>query len=652
MCGIAGVLDPQASTSRRDLKAMVQALVRSVAHRGPDASGYWIAESSGIALGHQRLSILDLSRTGDQPMASAGGRFVLTYNGEIYNYQRLRSDLEHRGAIFRGTSDTEVMVNGLEVWGPEETLARADGMFAFAAWDTLRRELVLARDRFGEKPLHWGWVKGSLLFSSELRGIAKVAGPLSIDPAAVADVIAHKCVQGSRTIYTGFEKLPPGHYAVVDASGRSRVSSYWSAVDVAMESVSRPLSLTMEDAAEELTEKLQRIVASRMVADVPVGAFLSGGVDSAGIVAFMRMATSRTVRTFTVGLDDQRFDESDAAALTARHLGTDHTPLRVTPAEILELVPTISEVYDEPFADSSQLPTHLVSALAVRDVKVALTGDGGDEIFGGYNRHVFGDQISAGHRLLGRSPRRYLGRLLLETPADRIEQRFRRMAPLLPARLRIRLPADKARKVGRLLSADDPAGIYRALVTDTLADHLLVRPTYEFRGSSPWGPQHDLSFSQRAMLSDTIGYLPDDILVKVDRAAMHVSLETRAPYLSPELFAWVWRLPERLRRKRGLGKLVLRRVVASHLGDVDLSEVKSGFGVPVGEWLRGPLRTWALDLLSSSDSPIAGLLDRQEVHRLWKQHDTAEADHTDVLWSLLMLHAWGQSAPAPLTVRG
>lgn len=640
MCGIAGVLDFSRSSPEQQLLSTARLMTDQLSHRGPDGDGYWADERAGVALGHRRLSIIDVSPSGAQPMTSPWGRFVLTFNGEIYNYRSLRDQLVRTGVRFRGTSDTEVLAAGIEEWGFEQALDRVDGMFAFAVWDRQEQELLLARDRFGEKPLYFGGIRSKFFFGSELRAIASVAGPLEIDPAAVADVVAHKCVQGDRTIYREFAKLEPGHFAVVGIDGRVRRSAYWSPLTVALNAMQRPYRGGELDAADELEELLARAVSSRMVADVPVGAFLSGGVDSAGIVAFMRDAASQAVRTYTVGLDDPRFDESEAATAVAERLGTDHTTLQVTSREAVDHVPRLALMYDEPFADSSMLPTHLVSALAVKDVKVALTGDGGDEVFGGYNRHVFGDRIARGHRLLPGAARRRLGKSLIEANPAMIERRFSQLSPLLPSRLHVRLPADKARKLGRLLSAEGDRGIYRSLVTDVAADRFMTVPSYVSRESVVWGLDGQLNFGRKAMLADTQDYLSSDVLVKVDRAAMAVSLETRAPFLSPDLFAWSWRLPQEYRASGGVGKRVLRAAVATRIDRSGLGVVKSGFGVPVGEWLRGPLRSWAGDALASSVGPIAPLLRTEEINALWTDHLAGRRDHTDVLWSLVMLKSW------------
>lgn len=617
-------------------------MVAALRHRGPDDEGIWADERQGIALGHRRLSIIDLSPAGHQPMLSPSGRFVLTYNGEIYNHVELRDSLERRGVRFRGSSDTEVLAAGLDVWGLQGTVTRSDGMFAFGVWDRRNRSLSLVRDRFGEKPLYWGWDRGRLLFGSELRALAAVSCGLQVDARAVADVVAHKCVQGTRTILEGFHKVPPAHILTTDGRSAPEPRCYWSATEVALDAMSRPLDIDEDEAASELTQHLERTVASRMVADVPVGVFLSGGIDSAGIVAFMVATSSLPVRTFTVGLDDDRFDESEVARSVAARLGTDHHPLRVRPAEVVDLVADLADVYDEPFGDSSQLPTLMVSALAVEDVKVALTGDGGDEIFGGYNRHVFGDRLTSICRVLPSRFRHLLGARLERAGQTELEAWFQRLSPWLPPRLRVRLPADKAHKLARVLRADDPAGVYEVLRTDAAADELLRWSSSGLRPAAPtWHAGNGVSFRQWAMLTDTLTYLPDDILVKVDRAAMSVSLETRAPYLDHHLFEWSWRLPSQLTVGAGIGKRILRRVVQDRVGGFRHPQVKSGFGIPVGTWLRGPLRPWAEDLLTPLFAERGdGMFRGDRLRRLWTDHVTGRSDNTDVLWNVLMLSSW------------
>lgn len=638
MCGIAGIFDPQRSTAPEALHHAVRSMSTALRHRGPDDSGDWVDASSGIALGHRRLSIIDLTTAGAQPMRSPSGRYMVSYNGEIYNYRQLRARLEQRGIAFAGSSDTEVLAAGLDLWGVQGSLPRLDGMYAFAVWDSQRNELTLVRDRFGEKPLYWGSVDQRLLFASELRAITAVAPGLDIDEQAVADVLAFKCVRAPRSIYRQIHKLLPGHYLTVNADGREALHGYWSATEVALEARRRPLELSEHEATEALTEHLDRTISSRIVSDVPLGAFLSGGIDSAGIVAFMMRAATGPVRTFSVGLDDPRFDESEQAAAVAKHLGAEHHALRVTPAEVLNLVPKVSEAYDEPFADSSQLPTLLVSAFAAKRVKVALTGDGGDEVFGGYNRHVYGDRLTSIHSMLPPRLRHSVGRRLQGLDPRSFERRFNQIAPLLPPRMRVRLPADKAHKLGRLLTARDRRDIYRALVTDPAAGALtdLDRASASASAHRFWSTGTDLKLSESAMLADTHGYLPDDILVKVDRAAMSVSLETRAPYLDHHLYEWAWRLPSDLRAGSGIGKRVLRNVVGEQLRGLDLSQVKSGFGVPVGEWLRGPLRPWAEDLMSEND----GYVDRSALRVLWRDHLAGRRDHTHELWSVLQFRSW------------
>lgn len=638
MCGVAGVLDPKQQTSHEALADVAARMADTLRHRGPNDGGTWVDADAGVAFGHRRLSVIDLSPTGAQPMVSPGGRYVVTYNGEIYNYRELREQLETVGVGFAGSCDTEILAGALDAWGLDKALERLDGMFAFGAWDREQRQLHLVRDRFGEKPLHYGWSAGRLLFASELRAVTAITGPLDIDTKAVVDVLTFKCVQAPRTIYREFTKVLPGQIVTFDADGRRHERRYWSASQVAFEAMQRPLQMELRDATDELTERLERTVQSRMVADVPLGAFLSGGIDSAVITALMVKTSSASVKTFTVGLDHSGYDESDQAAAVARHLGTEHYPLRVTPDDVMDLVPRVAEAYDEPFADSSQLPTLLVSSLASDHVKVALTGDGGDEVFGGYNRHVFGDRLVAAVEALPSGLTSGVGRWLQDRAPDRADALFERIAPVLPEQFRVRLPADKLHKVGRIFEAGSARGAYHSLVIDKTALRFGPATSSESPTTAEaWqNGAAKLRFSQRAMIADTQTYLPNDILVKVDRAAMAVSLETRAPFLDHHLYEWAWRLPHAVRVGSNHGKRVLRACASRELGPVELPTVKSGFGVPIGEWLRGPLRDWAGDLVNVEDDYV----DRDALRAVWSEHRDGRWDHTHALWSVLMLRSW------------
>ncbi|MEB3222880.1 MAG: asparagine synthase (glutamine-hydrolyzing), partial [Candidatus Sericytochromatia bacterium] len=540
MCGIVGVLGRHAGAEQ------VAAMAAHIAHRGPDGAGTWIDPEAGVALGHRRLAILDLTPGGAQPMASASGRLVIAFNGEIYNFQALREQLAGLGHAFRSTSDTEVLLTGLEQWGLEATLQRLVGMFAFACWDREARALWLARDRAGEKPLYYAWSNGTLLFGSELKALrAHPAFDDALDPDALAAMLRLNHVPAPRTIYRHAAKLPPGTCLVVrpgEAPGAP--VPYWSAISAARTARQQPWREGDAAAEEAVAALLGEVVAGQMLADVPLGAFLSGGIDSSLLVALMQAQHHEPVKTFTIGFPDAAYDESAAARAVARHLGTAHTEWIVTPEDALAVILRLPTLYDEPFADSSQLPTHLVAALARRHVTVALSGDGGDEVFGGYNRHVWGPRL---WRRLAPWPlgmRRGLARAVRAMPPGVWDGVLGAAGHLVPT-LRLRLPGEKVHKATRVLEAPSPDGLHQRLLAHWAAPEAMVCGA----GVAPPPEAQDWSgfdLAERFMLLDTLGYLPDDILVKVDRATMAVSLESRAPYLDHRLFELAWRLPPHL----------------------------------------------------------------------------------------------------------
>lgn len=646
MCGIAGFLDPDATLPPERLAARAEAMAATIAHRGPDEADTFVDAAAGLAFGHRRLSIIDLSPTGHQPMTSADGRHVITYNGEVYNFLELRKRLESEGRTFRGTSDTEVLVEGIARWGLQRTLEVANGMFAFAVWDRRERVLQLARDRVGEKPLYYGHVGRVFVFGSELKALRAFPGcDPPVDRSALAAFLRYSYVPSPRSIYEGISKLPPGTSVAVRADGTvSDPVPYWSFAEVAERGWRDRLDVTGAEAVDLIEAALRRSVGLRMLADVPVGAFLSGGVDSSTIVALMQAQSPGAVRTFTIGFPEAGFDEAAHAAAVARHLGTDHTELTVSPDDVLQLVPRLPATYDEPFADSSQLPTMLVSSLTSSIVTVGLSGDAGDELFGGYVRHAVLERILERG---GRLPRPLRVAAAVGLAAVR-PATWNRLAAAASKVVGRRVPAhagEKAHKLARVLRASGPSGAYDALATTWTGEGSvpMARGVAVPTTASLDGLPARLSLTERVMLADSLTYLPDDILVKVDRASMAASLETRVPMLDHELIGLAWRLPIDLRVRGGETKWLLREILARHVPPAITERPKMGFAVPIARWLRGPLREWAGDHLSEVSIRGDGFLDPAPITRMWREHLKGSRDHAPGLWSVLMFRTWHEA---------
>jgi asparagine synthase (glutamine-hydrolysing) len=643
MCGITGAVETAASTPPDVLTARIDAMADTLAHRGPDDRGVWVDAAAGVGLGFRRLAIIDLTPTGRQPMPSADGRYVLVFNGEVYNYAELRPELEATGVRFRGRSDTEVLVEAFSAWGPERALERANGMFALACWDRRDRTLLLARDRFGEKPLYYGWIGSTLLFGSELKALrAHPAFDAPVDRDALALYFRYSCVPAPHSIYQRIAKLPAASLLRVHPARRDQPltpTRYWSADAIAARAQREGSLASRRDAADAVESALRRSVGLRMVADVPVGAFLSGGTDSSLVVALMQAQATTPVRTFTIGFETSGYDEAARAQAVARHLGTEHTELYVTPDEARSVIPQLPCVYDEPFADSSQVPTMLVNALARHDVTVALSGEGGDELFGGYTRYG----ALGGLRRWERLPhpvRRGVAAAIESQPPARWDSMARRASSLVPGRLVPAQPGDKLYKLASALTVDKPAHLYRSLV-ECWPEPPVVgadEPTTLVDRGSSLGLAS--SGAEPAMLVDTLTYLPDDLLTKLDRASMAVSLEARVPMLDPDLFAVAWRLPLAARVARGSGKPVLADVLGRHLPGDLIGGPKRGFALPFGDWLRGPLRPWAEGLLDEQRLDQQGFLDPARVRRAWDEHCSGRRDRRHQLWAVLMFEAW------------
>lgn len=635
MCGIAGFL--QDSVLSDGAAALVARMGDTITNRGPDDSGAWLDREAGIALAHRRLSIIDLSPAGHQPMISRSGRFVISYNGEIYNFREIRRDLDKLtgNGRWRGGSDTEVLLAAIDQWGVRGALERLNGMFAFAVWDRQTRVLTLARDRMGEKPLYYGSSGGVFLFGSELKALQEhPAFEGQLDRDSLSSMLRYDYVPAPHTIWQGIFKLEPAHYVEIGEGGQDIGTPvpYWSLRDTAAEGSASPLPNGPELMAE-LEALLRDSVGQRMVADVPLGAFLSGGIDSSLIVALMQAQSNRPVRTFTIGFEVTKFDEAPHAKSVAAHLGTDHTELYVTAQDALNVIPRLPAMWDEPFGDSSQIPTYLVSAMSRRDVTVALSGDGGDELFGGYARYRSSLRI---WRQIQRWP------LSVRTPVATLIKRAGRSSPS-PGPLE---------RVARVIGSRSFEDLYELKVSRAQDPDLLV-----FGDSNRARHMADaipfLACPREKMLyRDLLYNLPDDILTKVDRAAMAVSLEVRAPFLDHRLVELAWRLPMSAKLSATNGKLVLQRLLQRYLPARLVDRPKMGFSVPVESWLRGPLRPWAEDLLSEDRLSRQGVLDPAAVRRLWRDFLSGRPRHDRILWNLLMFQEWFDTAGqtiAPIT---
>lgn len=638
MCGIAGLWDRGGMAAER-LHALTDAMTRSLAHRGPDGSGIWTDPEAGVGLGHRRLSILDLSAAGAQPMASADDRFVVTYNGEIFNSPDLRRELETRGSKFRSTSDTEVMLAAFVTWGVEQALQRMVGMFAFALWDRTESTLTLVRDRVGKKPLFWARNGSTVAFGSELKALThSPASGRELNHDAIAAYLRFSYIPSPLCIFTNVQKVAPGELVRLRSDGSVERKIYWNLRGIAAAGLASPRSIDLREAADETDRLLRVSVQQRMLSDVPLGAFLSGGIDSSLIAALMQAQSSQPVHTFSIGFSEKQYDESGYAAAVARHLGTDHTEAIVTPQQALDVIPKLPEWYDEPFSDSSQIPTHLVSAMARRHVTVALSGDGGDEIAAGYVRHFEVMRWWPRLRHLPAHLRALLGSMIRAIPV----QSWDAVGALLPQARRPAHPGDKAHKFTALLDAANPDQVYRALVSQwpdpkrVLLDR--AEPKYLLDDNNLLNEMP--SVVGRMQYLDMATYLPDDILCKVDRASMAVALEVRCPLLDHRVIEFFWTLPRSLLLGDGRGKLVLRELLSRYVPPHLFERSKMGFGVPIGAWLCGPLRDWAEELIDEGRLRREGIFDPKPIREAWQQHLSQRHNHQYRLWNILMFQAW------------
>ena len=636
MCGIVGYWDRQGASS-----STVENMALRIQHRGPDGAGTWLNKDGNLAMAHRRLAILELSPAGHQPMLSPCERYTLVFNGEIYNHLDLRAALEKEGGAFawRGHSDTETLLAALRHWGLENTLQRLNGMFAFALWDSQEKTLSLARDRMGEKPLYYGHNNGRFFFSSELKAFkAHPAWQPEIDRDALALFMRHNAVPAPWSIYKGIKKLPPAHFVVITADGEniSKPQCYWDLAQVAEKGVTH--GAKEENLVDELDVLLRDAVKSRMAADVPLGAFLSGGYDSSMVAALMQAQSDNPVKTFTIGFNEQGYNEAVHAKAVATHLGTEHTELYVTSEQAMAVIPSLPSIWDEPFSDSSQIPTLLVSKLAREHVTVSLSGDGGDELFCGYNRYTQGYQIWSKLQFLPLPLRQVMGSLMQVFPGASLEAIMR----YFPKSLQIPHLADRLPKLGDVLKQKSAIDYYQNLISHWKNPDQLVlgatEPATIFKQLDRLPKLND--FREQMMYLDSMSYLPDDILTKVDRASMAVSLEARVPLLDHRVVEFAWKVPMSMKYREGKGKWLLREVMHRYVPRELMERPKMGFGVPIDEWLRSPLRDWAESLLDEKRLREEGFFDPVPIRKMWQEHVSGKRRWHYYLWDVLMFQAW------------
>jgi asparagine synthase (glutamine-hydrolysing) len=649
MCGIIGFLGGDFTNDQLS-NAILEEMSDQIVKRGPDSAGIWLDSSTKIALGHRRLAIVDLSPAGYQPMTSGSNRYVMTYNGEIYNSDEIRNELiKSRVTVnWRGHSDTEILLAGFDAWGVRETVSRVTGMFAIAVWDKELEQLTLIRDRIGEKPLYYGW-QGSgsnkvFLFGSELKALKKHPQFINeIDRGSLALYMRYCYVPAPHSIYKGIMKVEPGTIVTVTLQESEHTTEkYWNALDVVRTGAESPFEGTVAEVTNNLDIALKKTISQQMMADVPLGAFLSGGIDSSTVVALMQAQSSRPIKTFTIGFSETGYNEAEFAKLVASHLGTEHTELYVSSQDALNVIPKLPNLYCEPFADSSQIPTFLVSSLARHHVMVSLSGDGGDELFCGYNRYLFADKLWKGLSMTPASVRELVGKSIKSLPAAGWNKTFELLNRITPRKFNGISWGDKLQKGAGVIASKDLTNLYQGLVSNWQDPSAVVIGDGEHDRIFSTDVQllSDVGDVQKMMAIDTVSYLPDDILVKVDRAAMGVSLETRVPFLDHHIFEFASKIPLAMKLKNGVGKLILRDILYRYVPKDLIERPKMGFGVPVADWLRGPLRGWAEELLDESRLRSQGFFYPRIVREMWSEHLMGAHNWQSQLWAVLMFQAW------------
>ena len=645
MCGFTGFLNFR-SLSRTEVEATALRMVNAIKHRGPDFTGTWFDYEAEVALCHNRLSIIDLSPAGHQPMVSHSNRYIIAFNGEIYNHLELRLALQKNGKggriNWRGHSDTETLLSAIEHWGIQEALQRAVGMFAFALWDKRKKSLFLARDRMGEKPLYYGWQKGALLFGSELKALKNhTFFSAEINRDALALQMRHKYIPAPYTIYDGVYKLLPGHYLELPVNGsrqEARLNQYWSLEESCKKNDLCNFENFGPKAISQLEELLLTSVQGQMLSDMPFGAFLSGGLDSSLIVAMMQALSPNPVKTFTIGFEETAYDESQHAKKIAGYLGTEHYDLIVSPKEAMDIIPKLPSIYDEPFSDPSQIPTFLLSQLCRQHVAVALSGDGADELFGGYTRYSIAQKIWNFVGLLPKPLRNHVSRNIENIPLPSLSLLSAPIKPFLSQRNQN--IGDRIHKIAKFLDASDIFQIYQRLISHWEDPSSLVYDSKEpvtAYTNDLFRSHDDLS---RMMAMDIVGYLPDDILCKVDRSSMAVSLETRMPFLDHRIVEFTQRLPLSMKINSGQNKWILRQVLGKYVPMKLLERPKTGFGIPIEHWLRGPLKDWAMSLLDKNEINADGFFNHDHISQKWDEHLSGNRNWQHQLWNVLMFQAW------------
>ncbi len=645
MCGVVGYWTNRPVANRAEL---IGRMTEQLSHRGPDDSGIWLDENVNLALGHRRLSILDLSAAGHQPMISTCGRYVLSYNGEIYNHQELRNELTTDIDIkWHGHSDTETLLYALTEWGIKKTLQQLNGMFAFALWDRSERVLYLARDRMGEKPLYYGRSGDIFLFGSELKALrAHTDWKCEINRDALTSYLRHNYIPSPLSIYRGIHKLPPAHFIKIQNDGNDigQAHCYWNLAEIAASNIEKRKNNEDIDAnvlINTLDKNLRDAVKLRMQSDVPLGAFLSGGYDSTTVVAMMQQQSEKPVHTFSIGFDEDEYNEAEYAKAVAQHLNTNHTELYVSSQQAIDVIPKLPSIWDEPFSDCSQIPTYLVSKLARQQVTVCLSGDGGDELFCGYNRYVMGYRLWRMLKTLPPSARKTLSFMLARTPGNKLHK----LMQFLPQNMRIPHISDRLPKLAETLQYQSDETFYQNLISHWKNPEDIVIKGYEPSSilNNPQQLPEFIDFQEQMMYLDSMTYLPGDILTKMDRASMAVSLEARIPLLDHNLVEFAWQVPTSQKYKDGQGKWLLRQVLYRYVPKKLMDRPKMGFGVPIEQWLRGPLREWAEELLDEKRIKNENILNPQPIRKMWEEHLSGKHRWHYQLWDVLMFQAWSEN---------